>query len=213
MAEIVLKSLHSEKSLKLLLWKLEENPLELEGIFLEECGNESIEDLPASPKRRMEFFAERILLKRHLNAELYHDSYGAPFLSDDSYCISISHYSEYVCIALSDNAIGVDIERWDSRPYRLRERFLSADEQLIESSLGEQKTATMLWCAKEASFKFFRNEGSTITDIELSSFKQESALPFIATITATLVGSRSCNVKIYEFEDFALALTGEFESH
>lgn len=80
---------------------------------------------------------------------------GKPFVSGENIEISISHTKTAVAVAISDGAVGVDIE--DLRPANPRavERFFSEKEKEYVYSDNSDKTARFfeIWTRKEAVVK------------------------------------------------------------
>ena len=205
MAEISLKNCPSDH--EIYLWRLEENLSELEHIFRNECHSADALQLPKPAKRRMETMAELLLLKRHGYAELLHEEDGAPRLLDSAKQISISHCRGYVLVCLSDKPVGADIETWGDRAWKIRERFLSEKEMAFTETEENEKTALLLWCAKEAAFKYFRETDTFLTSISLSLFHKVSSSPIDATIHAISVHGKRVSLRLKEFQEFAFAIT------
>ena len=107
-------------------------------------------------KRQKEWLAARILAERLCGSDktIAYGENGKPFLTDNSFKISISHTANYVAlIAHPAQEVGIDIEQFGNKICRLKERFLNAEElQHIDS---ENETAHLLvhWCAKETIYK------------------------------------------------------------
>ena len=90
--------------------------------------------------------------------------------------LSISHCAGAVAVALSDKAIGVDIEPlYNPRILRLKERVLSADEikviDGIEDSKEKTEYFTRLWTGKEAIYKrLFSDRAFVPSSIPVSNY-------------------------------------------
>lgn len=205
MAEINLTNFPSDH--EIFLWHLDESILKLEQIFNKECSAENALYLPKFPKRRMEVMAELILLNRHGYEGLKHDKYGAPCLLDSSKQISISHCRDYVCVCLSDYPVGVDIETWGQRAWKVREKFLSKEEIVMTECEKNEKLALLLWCAKEAAFKYFREHDNILTQIRLFDLKKTQDNPLYATIKAISPQKKEIMITLSEFKEFAMAIT------
>lgn len=115
-----------------------------------------------SESRRREWLAARCLFHRRFGAEatLTYLPTGRPLLRSESEraAISISHTGEWVALAVAPEgqAIGLDIERLGGRAYRVRHRFLTADELPLAT---DETAASVLWSAKEAVYKLCDREG------------------------------------------------------
>jgi phosphopantetheinyl transferase len=126
-------------------------------------------------KRKLEFFAVRVALKKLLNKEYYisYTEEGKPFLADSSYSISISHSKNWIVVAVHPNSqIGVDIECWSEKIPKLYKRFLSEEEQQYLSD--DTKKLQIAWSAKEVLYKII---GKTAVDFA----GQLQIFPFDAT--------------------------------
>lgn len=80
---------------------------------------------------------------------------GKPFFENHkSLHFSISHYREYVCVALCDCPIGIDIQKIGNFPKKVAERVCSdAEWDLIVSAEDSASLFTKLWTQKEAALK------------------------------------------------------------
>lgn len=108
-----------------------------------------------SEKRKKEFLASRLLLEKiHPNTSIIYNRYGAPTLSDGNF-VSISHSKNLVAITVSDKKVGLDIEQISEKALRLSSRFIAKDNH---QKLTLEK-ATLIWCCKEAIFKWHQKGG------------------------------------------------------
>ena len=108
-----------------------------------------------SEKRKKEFLASRLLLEKiHPNTSLVYNKYGAPTLSDGNF-VSISHSKNLVAIIVSDEKVGLDIEQISEKALNLSSKFIEKDNY---QKLTSEK-ATLIWCCKEAIFKWHQKGG------------------------------------------------------
>ena len=130
-------------------------------------------------KRKKEFLASRLLVQEiSQNTIITYNEFGAPELDNGKY-ISISHSKEMVAIIISEQQVGLDIEQISEKALRLAAKFISAKNQ---SNLTKEK-ATLIWCCKEAIFKWHQTGGvDFIKDIIIPEFsakeKGEIAIQF-----------------------------------
>lgn len=103
-------------------------------------------------KRRGEFFFTRFLWQTFEEYQpIVYDENGKPELEEGF--ISISHSKNAIAIAFSKtHPIGLDIEHYNPKIWRIRNKFLSEFEQ-DSFDLNEEKTITTLWSIKEAVYK------------------------------------------------------------
>lgn len=102
-----------------------------------------------------------------------HRESGAPFLVglpvDQSKNITISHTKSYVAVIISDEPCGVDIESVDRDTSRVESRFASLAEKAICRAVFPHNPALMVWCAKEALYKFYDQRGvDFMRDVEVT---------------------------------------------
>ena len=141
-------------------WRLEESADEMWTLLstLTDCApyRESFSGIGAE-KRRREWLAVRCLVHAHCDAAVevrYYDS-GRPYLwseQEEVPEISVTHSGDCVAVAFSprNRRIGIDLEADEERAWRVRDRFLTAEEQALLPTAGDVLAA---WCAKEAIYK------------------------------------------------------------
>lgn len=161
------------------IWKMEES-LETLLSFLPDtrklfCEQEMQRFV--SEHRKLEWLSVRVLLHAMLeeDKQIGYSSEGKPYLTDNSYFISISHTKGYVAIILnSEVPVGIDIEQYGQRVHRVSDRFMRPDEQV--ESYQEDTTWSLLlhWSAKEAVFKCMENADADLRKLRLISFVPQS---------------------------------------
>ena len=107
-------------------------------------------------KRQKEWLVARILVEMLCGNDktIAYNENGKPFLTDNSFKISISHTKDYVAlISHPTQEVGIDIESFGEKIFRIKERFLSTGE--LQNIDKENETTHLLlhWCAKETIFK------------------------------------------------------------
>lgn len=134
----------------------------------------------SSRQRQTEWLATRILLHLYSEeSEIKHYESGKPYLENSNWEISISHTKGFAAIQLCDKlATGIDIEMFRPRIIALREKFISScDCNKQNPLLDKLRQTTLLWCAKEAGFKYFSEQGAlTIIDITIKDIDFENNL-------------------------------------
>lgn len=131
------------------VWQLTESEAEL----LQLLGGCRVPSVYKNPTRRLEFLAEKLLLKNLCGEnDFEHLPSGKPFLRNSEIHISFSHTKGYVAlIASREHQVGIDIEYPSARINRVKERFLSSVELLRFQQ--NQSSLLLTWCAKEALYK------------------------------------------------------------
>ena len=112
--------------------------------------------------RRCSLCAELLLIKAvraaapdfPLPLDLDVDEFGKPRLVGGEYEFSLSHSSHFAACALSDAAVGLDIQILTKCDERLVRRFLTKGEQdHVLASKDRDAAFTRLWCRKESFLK------------------------------------------------------------
>ena len=140
------------------VWKVEESLEALLALLPDArrvcCEQELLQF--ASERRKIEWLSVRVLLYFMLkeDKQIGYSSEGKPFLTDDSFFISISHTKGYVAVILNPKTpVGIDIEQYSRRVHKVAHKYMREDEQLVP--YGEDDTWSLLlhWSAKEVMFK------------------------------------------------------------
>jgi phosphopantetheinyl transferase (holo-ACP synthase) len=87
-----------------------------------------------------------------------HTEEGKPYISYESYSLSISHAGDYVAVMLGKTVpVGVDVELKREKLFRVQHKFLGKEESALVEELEDREMRLRLlllhWCAKEAIFK------------------------------------------------------------
>lgn len=110
----------------------------------------------AVPAIRLQWLASRFALQQVAKSremDVHKDIYGKPHLVNDSRFISISHCQGYAAAMAANQAVGVDVELVSPRVQRIKNRFLTEQEQAI---VGATDADLMLaWSVKEAVYKMY----------------------------------------------------------
>lgn len=112
------------------------------------------------PKKKLEFFASRQLIKDMCESLdiPYHgiqkDEFGKPYLIDSTFHVSISHSYPYVACAIHPNtSCGIDIETVRPQLLKIKHKFLNSEELAY---CGEDLSRLCLhWSTKEALYKAY----------------------------------------------------------
>jgi len=127
-----------------------------------------------SETRKKEWLTVRVLLKEMLGEEkeIIYTSTGKPYLSDNSYQISISHTKGFVAVALHpEMKIGIDIERISPRIQKIRSRFMNEKEEANLNKEHEEVHLLLYWSAKESMFKILEEQDVDFkTCLHINSF-------------------------------------------
>jgi phosphopantetheinyl transferase len=140
----------------LMIWKLTETLDELKN-ELHLSDNEFIEfDEIVTDKRKLEYIGVRMAMKELLGKKvsILYDKDGKPYLTDNSYYISISHSKNLIAVmAHSSSPVGIDIECRTDKIKKIYHRFLSETEQKELSGGENVNQLSVVWSAKEVLYK------------------------------------------------------------
>ncbi len=111
--------------------------------------------------KRLQHLAGRYLLQEMFPDFPYHliaiADTRKPYLPGEEYHFSISHCGDYAGVIVSkDKRVGVDLEINTLTVLKIKQKFLNLEE-LMFHKIHEEKPFTLLWCAKEAIFKWYGN--------------------------------------------------------
>lgn len=138
------------------VWEITESKEELLALFPDTLKMKAENHVAKirSEKRAAEWLSVRLMLFLLLQEEkiVYHRTDGRPYLSDDSFNVSISHTKAHAAVLLHKSKnVGIDIEETSDRVHKVAGKFISDDEYIHEPA----KNAHLLlhWSAKETMFK------------------------------------------------------------
>ncbi len=116
-------------------------------------------------QKRLQHLAGRYLLTELFSdfplSEILIADTRKPYLEDEKYHFSISHFGHYAAAIVSSvSRVGVDVEKASPTIEKIRNKFLSGYESAIafegiEKSGHRLRQLTLLWSAKESIFKWY----------------------------------------------------------
>lgn len=164
---------HKEESFQWAVWKMDESVDELLSILPRRAFYEQEISHFVSSRRRQEWLSVRALLYKFLgqDKEIAYEPSGKPYLSDQSYFISISHTKGYVAVILSQvSTVGIDIEYYSQRVHKVSGRFIRSDEKVF-SYRGDDTWGLLLhWSAKEAIYKCLEEVDADLCNLRIEPF-------------------------------------------
>ncbi len=175
------KTITVDQNTNVLIWKIEESYEALcEGIELTQHCQNRVDGMKSDLHRRG-FMSVRHLLSilGYTDHDLFYDEFGKPHLKDGKQ-ISISHSFEFAGIIISDNLVGIDIEKQREKIHKIANKFINpGEEAYLEPSNQERTRAlTVIWCAKESLYKLFATAGLSFKQhIYIAAFTLE--YPFL----------------------------------
>ena len=145
---------HFNDFAKIAIWHIAEE----KNFFLEKVP---LERQITHPHKQLQHLAGRYLLQQLYPDFPYHlieiADTRKPFLPKEEYHFSISHCGDYAAVIVSkDHRVGIDIELITPKVEKIKHKFLN-DEELLNRVASPPSTRhlTLLWCCKEAVFKWY----------------------------------------------------------
>jgi 4'-phosphopantetheinyl transferase len=149
-------------------WKISEDIDWLfENVPLNEKSSARLETM-SSIEHKKGFLAVRMLLQHvgFTDFDLFYDAFGKPHLkSEDGRWkmeekhISISHSHEFSCICISNQSIGIDLEKRKEKTLKIASRFMDISHLENLSEADKIAKATVVWGVKESVFKLKNEKG------------------------------------------------------
>ena len=195
------------------VWKVEESLEALLALLPDArrvcCEQELLQF--ASERRKIEWLSVRVLLYFMLkeDKQIGYSSEGKPFLTDDSFFISISHTKGYVAVVLGlpGREVGVDIEQYGERVRKVAHKFMREDEQPSVFRGTDTWSLLLHWLAKETMFKCLNaSEVDFRGHMRILPFAVNESGVFSAEEYRT-VEKRRFTIHYYLFPDFVLTLS------
>ncbi len=155
------KTITVNKTTKVLIWKIEESYEFLsDGISLTNHCRKRVDSMKSDLHRRG-FMSVRHLLAAagYTDHDLYYDDKGKPHLTDDKH-ISITHSFIFSAIIISDQEVGIDIEKQRQKILKIAHKFTPIEEyRTLANDDAVMRKLTMVWGAKESLYKSFARKG------------------------------------------------------
>ena len=198
------KTIHVNKSIKVLIWKIEESIEDLsEGIILTKRSENRVLDMKSELHQRG-FMSIRHLLAEigYTDNDLFYDDIGKPHLTDGKF-ISITHSFNFSAIILSDtNPVGIDIEKQRDKIVKIAHKFTPFKEyKTLANHDALVRKLTIVWGAKESLYKIYEQKGLSflrhinVTDFEFEDQQTTASIHFIEDHS-------TYNISFLEFEGF-----------
>lgn len=155
------------------VWKIEESLGDLcADMPLTERSEKRLFSMKSDLHKRG-FLSVRHLLKvaGYTDFDLFYNDNGKPHLTDGKN-ISITHSYTFSAIAISDSAIGIDIEKNREKIKIIQHRFVNFERGFIHKDDNYIEQLTVIWGAKESLYKIYPFGGLTFkNDIDINSFQ------------------------------------------
>ena len=143
------------------IWKISESFDELfEPLDLKANSLERVLSMKSEIHQRG-FLSVRHILRDlgYTDQDLFYDENGKPHLKDGKY-ISISHSFTFSAVAISDDLIGIDVEKQRTKIRVIAHKFIGYEQFYLNNDDIEYiNKLTVIWCIKESLYKLFATPG------------------------------------------------------
>ncbi|WP_010135211.1 4'-phosphopantetheinyl transferase family protein [Ochrovirga pacifica] len=196
------KTIEISENTTIFVWKITESLAFLKDINLSKKSLDRLLSMKSEAHQKG-FLSIRHLLKHiHLSdKDLFYNNCGKPLLTNGKH-ISITHSFEFSAIAISNQIIGIDIEKNREKILVIKNRFTDEPQQDLSVGAYIQKL-TFIWGAKESMFKIHPCGGMNFKkDLEIHQLNAFTGTGFINTPELEL----PCKFYFYPIENYSLAL-------
>ena len=152
------KSINPKNNTKIYIWNITESLDALNNLSLTQKSTLRVQNMK-SELHQKGFLSIRHLLKiaGYTDKDLYYNGHGKPHLKDGKH-ISITHSFTFSGIIISDDEVGIDIEKNREKVKLIAHKFVGAEKDfLVKENMVQQ--LTVLWGAKESLYKIYPHGG------------------------------------------------------
>ena len=203
----------SDNEIELAIWKIVEDVSYFSNKLIIHQPEESILER-LSKRKLLEWLGSRYLLHimsgRVKRGIFTKDIHGKPHLEDSDHHISISHSKDLVAVVASKYLVGIDIQHYVSKIYRIKHKFVNEIE--LDSIPADKSLEALhvIWGAKESLYKAYGKrsldfkKNILIRDLDLTHDRGE----FLGTV---IKGDyrKDFTIKYYLFEKFTIVYAKE----
>lgn len=152
-------SVNSQTTVK--IWKIEESYDELfRPLDLKQESLERVLGMKSNLHQRG-FLSVRHLLRNfgYTDQDLFYDGNGKPHLKDGKH-ISITHSFTFSGVIISDNEVGIDIEKQRDKIGIIAKKFVDYEFNYLDEKAEDYvRKLTVVWGIKESLYKLFATPG------------------------------------------------------
>ncbi len=200
---------YSDENATILYWKYsEEDHFDVEEL-IEPENLEKAKDY--HPKKLIEHLMVRKLLKMVLpEHRILYKTVGEPYLWPPAAQISITHSFPFASLAISENRIGIDLEKISEKILRIKKKFLHPSEiAWTEGKENEVELLTIIWVIKESLYKVHLSKYWSLKDyyvvypFDINNLNEINCKVFDDFFSHNFIA------KVSEVEDFYFAIVEE----
>ncbi len=167
------QTIEPKDNTKVLIWKITEDLDFFKNINLAQNSLNRLENMKSEVHQKG-FLSVRHLLKElgYGDSDLFYTKDGKPHLKDGKR-ISITHSFAFSAIIVSDNVVGIDIEKNREKIIKIAPKFIASEFKFLDKdNLVEH--LTVIWGAKESLYKIHPNGGLLFKEhLPIEAFKLE----------------------------------------
>lgn len=203
------KTIQIESNTTVYVWKITESIATLKDIHLSKNSLNRLNSMKSTSHQKG-FLSIRYLLK-HLNLtddDLYYNEFGKPLLKNKQH-ISITHSFDFSAIVISNQSVGIDIEKNREKIKIIKHRFTDLEQDNL-SDEDYIKQLTFIWGAKESMFKIHPCGGMNFKhDLIIDAFTSQNAKGIINTPEM----KQNCDIFFHQLENYSLAIALTTNEH
>ena len=202
------KTLNPSAQTSVKIWKITESYQELfQPISLKPESLERVQNMKSELHQRG-FLSVRHLLAEfgYTDDDLFYDENGKPHLKDGKH-ISITHSFIFSAVVVSDDVVGIDIEKQRDKIGVIAHKFMDYEFKYLKNTEADYiNKLTVIWCIKESLYKLYATPG-------LSFLQHTLVIPFMMKDGETTAWidyndkKSRYHVAFLEFEGFTCAYT------
>ncbi|WMI69287.1 4'-phosphopantetheinyl transferase superfamily protein [Mangrovimonas sp. YM274] len=202
------KTLNPSAQTSVKIWKITESYQELfQPVTLKPESLQRVQNMKSELHQRG-FLSVRHLLAEfgYTDEDLFYDENGKPHLKDGKH-ISITHSFTFSAVVVSDDVVGIDIEKQREKIGVIAHKFMDYEFKYLKNNEADYiNKLTVIWCVKESLYKLFATPG-------LSFLQHTLVIPFMMNDGETTAWIDYKNKKsryhvaFLEFEGFTCAYT------
>ena len=155
------KSINVNSKTTVKIWKIEESyDALIKSLDLKPSSLERVLSMKSDLHRRG-FLSIRHLLRAfgYTDQDLYYDGNGKPHLKDGKY-ISITHSFTFSGLIISDDEVGIDIEKQRDKIAIIAKKFVDYEFNYLDKNAADyMRRLTVIWGIKESLYKLFATPG------------------------------------------------------
>ncbi len=155
------KSITPNSQTTVKIWKITESYDDLFNSIILKPGNSDRVLAMKSELHQRGFLSVRHILKEfgYQDSDLYYDKNGKPHLNDGKH-ISITHSYTFSAVIISENVVGIDIEKQRDKITMIAHKFIDYEFEYLSFEESDYiKKLTVIWCIKESLYKLFATPG------------------------------------------------------